>query len=148
MYDKISEVKNNMKRIIRARGMTRSEKYTQIKQLNQSLSSTEQNILIKELHRDCDYYNTLSDIKEIITISLMGFPLLLSIYSLWIDRNGIKFSDYTSTLKYILVFNILCLYIFVITSTLKNHWVNNAKYLLDILEDACSGLLISLTQDN
>jgi len=30
MYDKISEVKNNMKRIIRARGMTRSEKYTQI----------------------------------------------------------------------------------------------------------------------
>ena len=75
MYDKISEVKNNMKRIIRARGMTRSEKYTQIKQLNQSLSSTEQNILIKELHRDCDYYNTLSDIKEIITIGLMGFPL-------------------------------------------------------------------------
>ena len=73
--------------------MTRSEKYTQIKQLNQSLSSTEQNILIKELHRDCDYYNTLSDIKEIISISLMGFPLLLSIYSLWIDRNGIKFSD-------------------------------------------------------
>lgn len=135
MYDKISEVKNNMKRIIRARGMTRSEKYTQIKQLNQSLSSTEQNILIKELHRDCDYYNTLSDIKEIITISLMGFPLLLSIYSLWVDRNGIKFSDYTSTLKYILVFNIFCLYIFVITSTLKNHWVNNAKYLLDILED-------------
>lgn len=110
-------------------------KYTQIKQLNQSLSSTEQNLLIKELHRDCDYYNTLSDIKEIITISLMGFPLLLSIYSLWVDRNGIKFSDYTSTLKYILVFNILCLYIFVITSTLKNHWVNNAKYLLDILED-------------
>ena len=135
MYDKISEVKNNMKRIIRARGMTRSEKYTQIKQLNQSLSSTEQNILIKELHRDCDYYNTLSDIKEIITISLMGFPLLLSIYSLWVDRNGIKFSDYTSTLKYILVFNIFCLYIFVITSTLKNHWVNNAKYLLDILGD-------------
>lgn len=135
MYDKISEVKNNMKRIIRARGMTRSEKYTQIKQLNQSLSSTEQNILIKELHRDCDYYNTLSDIKEIITISLMGFPLLLSIYSLWVDRNGIKFSDYTSTLKYVLVFNIFCLFIFVITSTLKNHWVNNAKYLLDILED-------------
>lgn len=135
MYDKISEVKNNMKRIIRARGMTRSEKHTQIKQLNQSLSSTEQNILIKELHRDCDYYNTLSDIKEIITIGLMGFPLLLSIYSLWVDRNGIKFSDYTSTLKYILVFNIFCLFIFVITSTLKNHWVNNAKYLLDILED-------------
>lgn len=135
MYDKISEVKNNMKRIIRARGMTRSEKYTQIKQLNQSLSSTEQNILIKELHRDCDYYNTLSDIKEIIIIGLMGFPLLLSIYSLWVDRNGIKFSDYTSTLKYILVFNIFCLFIFVITSTLKNHWVNNAKYLLDILED-------------
>ena len=135
MYDKISEVKNNMKRIIRARGMTRSEKYTQIKQLNQSLSSTEQNILIKELHRDCDYYNTLSDIKEIITISLMGFPLLLSIYSLWIDRNGIKFSDYTSTLNYIFVFNILCLYIFVITSPLKNHWVYNEKYLLDILED-------------
>ena len=135
MYDKISEVKNNMKRIIRARGMTRSEKYTQIKQLNQSLSSTEQNILIKELHRDCDYYNTLSDIKEIITIGLMGLPLLLSIYSLWVDRNGIKFSDYTSTLKYILVFNIFCLFIFVITSTLKNHWVNNAKYLLDILED-------------
>ena len=132
---KISEVKNNMKRIIRARGMTRSEKYTQIKQLNQSLSSTEQNILIKELHRDCDYYNTLSDIKEIITIGLMGFPLLLSIYSLWVDRNGIKFSDYTSTLKYILVFNIFCLFIFVITSTLKNHWVNNAKYLLDILGD-------------
>ena len=132
MYDKISEVKNNMKRIIRARGMTRSEKYTQIKQLNQSLSSTEQNILIKELHRDCDYYNTLSDIKEIITIGLMGFPLLLSIYSLWVDRNGIKFSDYTSTLKYILVFNIFCLFI---TSTLKNHWVNNAKYLLDILGD-------------
>lgn len=124
-----------MKRIIRARGMTRSEKYTQIKQLNQSLSSTEQNILIKELHRDCDYYNTLSDIKEIITIGLMGFPLLLSIYSLWVDRNGIKFSDYTSTLKYILVFNIFCLFIFVITSTLKNHWVNNAKYLLDILGD-------------
>lgn len=135
MYDKISEVKNNMKRIIRARGMTRSEKYTQIKQLNQSLSSTEQNILIKELHRDCDYYNTLSDIKEIITIGLMGFPLLLSIYSLWVDRNGIKFSDYTSTLKYIFVFNIFCLFIFVITSTLKNHWVNNAKYLLDILGD-------------
>ncbi|MGO5020647.1 hypothetical protein ACTQ32_14470 [Roseburia faecis] len=135
MYDKISEIKNNMKRIIRARGMTRSEKYTQIKQLNQSLSSTEQNILIKELHRDCDYYNTLSDIKEIITIGLMGFPLLLSIYSLWVDRNGIKFSDYTSTLKYILVFNIFCLFIFVITSTLKNHWVNNAKYLLDILGD-------------
>ena len=135
MYDKISEVKNNMKRIIRARGMTLSEKYTQIKQLNQSLSSTEQNILIKELHRDCDYYNTLSDIKEIITISLMGFPLLLSIYSLRVDRNGIKFSDYTSTLKYILVFNIFCLFIFVITSTLKNHWVNNAKYLLDILGD-------------
>ena len=135
MYDKISEVKNNMKRIIRARGMTRSEKYTQIKQLNQSLSSTEQNTLIKELHRDCDYYNTLSDIKEIITIGLMGFPLLLSIYSLWVDRNGIKFSDYTSTLKYILVFNIFCLFIFVITSTLKNHWVNNAKYLLDILGD-------------
>lgn len=135
MYDKILEVKNNMKRIIRARGMTRSEKYTQIKQLNQSLSSTEQNILIKELHRDCDYYNTLSDIKEIITIGLMGFPLLLSIYSLWVDRNGIKFSDYTSTLKYILVFNIFCLFIFVITSTLKNHWVNNAKYLLDILGD-------------
>ena len=135
MYDKISEVKNNMKRIIRARGMTGSEKYTQIKQLNQSLSSTEQNILIKELHRDCDYYNTLSDIKEIITIGLMGFPLLLSIYSLWVDRNGIKFSDYTSTLKYILVFNIFCLFIFVITSTLKNHWVNNAKYLLDILGD-------------
>ena len=135
MYDKISEVKNNMKRIIRARGMTRSEKYTQIKQLNQSLSSTEQNILIKERHRDCDYYNTLSDIKEIITIGLMGFPLLLSIYSLWVDRNGIKFSDYTSTLKYILVFNIFCLFIFVITSTLKNHWVNNAKYLLDILGD-------------
>ena len=135
MYDKISEVKNNMKRIIRARGMTRSEKYTQIKQLNQSLSSTEQNILIKELHWDCDYYNTLSDIKEIITIGLMGFPLLLSIYSLWVDRNGIKFSDYTSTLKYILVFNIFCLFIFVITSTLKNHWVNNAKYLLDILGD-------------
>lgn len=135
MYDKISEVKNNMKRIIRARGMTRSEKYTQIKQLNQSLSSTEQNILIKELHRDCDYYNTLSDIKEIIIIGLMGFPLLLSIYSLWVDRNGIKFSDYTSTLKYILVFNIFCLFIFVITSTLKNHWVNNAKYLLDILGD-------------
>ena len=135
MYDKISEVKNNMKRIIRARGMTRSEKYTQIKQLNQSLSSTEQNILIKELHRDCDHYNTLSDIKEIITIGLMGFPLLLSIYSLWVDRNGIKFSDYTSTLKYILVFNIFCLFIFVITSTLKNHWVNNAKYLLDILGD-------------
>lgn len=110
-------------------------KYTQIKQLNQSLSSTEQNLLIKELHRDCDYYNTLSDIKETITISLMGFPLLLSIYSLWVDRNGIKFSDYTSTLKYILVFNIFCLFIFVITSTLKNHWVNNAKYLLDILED-------------
>ena len=124
-----------MKRIIRARGITRSEKYTQIKQLNQSLSSTEQNILIKELHRDCDYYNTLSDIKEIITLSLMGFPLLLSIYSLWVDRNGIKFSDYTSTLKYILVFNIFCLFIFVITSTLKNHWVNNAKYLLDILGD-------------
>ena len=135
MYDKISEVKNNMKRIIRARRMTLSEKYTQIKQLNQSLSSTEQNILIKELHRDCDYYNTLSDIKEIITIGLMGFPLLLSIYSLWVDRNGIKFSDYTSTLKYILVFNIFCLFIFVITSTLKNHWVNNAKYLLDILGD-------------
>ena len=135
MYDKISEVKNNMKRIIRARGMTRSEKYTQIKQLNQSLSSTEQNILIKELHRDCDYYNTLSDIKEIITIGLMGFPLLLSIYSLWVDRNGIKFSDYTSTLKYILVFNIFCLFIFVITSTLKDHLVNNAKYLLDILGD-------------
>lgn len=110
-------------------------KYTQIKQLNQSLSSTEQNLLIKELHRDCDYYNTLSDIKETITIGLMGFPLLLSIYSLWVDRNGIKFSDYTSTLKYILVFNIFCLFIFVITSTLKNHWVNNAKYLLDILGD-------------
>lgn len=104
-------------------------KYTQINQLNQSLSSTEQNLLIKELHRDCDYYNTLSDIKETITIGLMGFPLLLSIYSLWVDRNGIKFSDYTSTLKYILVFNIFCLFIFVITSTLKNHWVNNAKYL-------------------
>lgn len=110
-------------------------KYTQIKQLNQSLSSIEQNLLIKELHRDCDYYNTLSDIKETITIGLMGFPLLLSIYSLWVDRNGIKFSDYTSTLKYILVFNIFCLFIFVITSTLKNHWVNNAKYLLDILGD-------------
>ena len=73
-------------------------KYTQIKQLNQSLSSTEQNLLIKELHRDCDYYNTLSDIKETITIGLMGFPLLLSIYSLWVDRNGIKFSDYQATI--------------------------------------------------
>ena len=110
-------------------------KYTQIKQLNQSLSSTEQNLFFFFLHRDCDYYNTLSDIKETITIGLMGFPLLLSIYSLWVDRNGIKFSDYTSTLKYILVFNIFCLFIFVITSTLKNHWVNNAKYLLDILGD-------------
>ena len=110
-------------------------KYTQIKQLNQSLSSTEQNLLIKELHRDCDYYNTLSDIKEIITISLMGFHSCFLFIVCGLIEMELNFLIIRQLLSIFWLFNIFCLYIFVITSTLKNHWVNNAKYLLDILED-------------
>lgn len=97
--------------------MTRFEKYTQIKQLNHSLPSTEQKNLIKEIHRDCDNYKTLTDIKDIIMIGLMGLPLLLSLYGSWVDKNEIKFSDYASNLNNIMFFDILYIIIFGITST-------------------------------
>lgn len=135
MYDKISEVKHNMKKIIKTRGMTRTEKYSQIQQLNQNLSSTEQDILVKELCRDCDNYSTFSDIKDLITIGLMGFTLLISIRSLWVDTNGIEFSDYVSSLIIIMILVIFCIFAFTLTTILKNHLKKISKYLLDILED-------------
>lgn len=80
MDDKILEVKKEMMRIAKMKGLPRMERYELAKKRSERLSQNERKLLIEECQRDFESYDRIGDIRELFTFFFAGISMILSAF--------------------------------------------------------------------
>lgn len=80
MDDKILEVKKEMMRIAKMKGLPRMERYEMAKKRSERLSQNERKLLIEECQRDFESYDRIGDIRELFTFFFAGISMILSAF--------------------------------------------------------------------
>ena len=135
MYDKILQTKKEMRNVIKSSGMTRQEKYNLVKLKSNALSNSEREILIKECRRDYESYDRSQDIKELITISIAGIGLLITLMDNIVKDLEINVEQNNTLILYIGVFVLLYIFILAFSQIWRNKNMYITKYMIDVLED-------------
>ena len=135
MYDKVVEVKKDMIRTIKKKGLTRTEKYDLVKQKSRTLSDYEREILIKECYRDYDSNDRIQDIKSLITVWMAGMSMFLSVISIYTDGKNVDYEFFYNLLFCVLVVIVLSILPLSWLQTYRSINMNITKYMLDILND-------------
>lgn len=135
MDDRILQVKKEINRIVKAKGLIRIEQYRLVKEKSRMLSEKELSLLIREYYREYDSWKRFKDIQELVTVSLTGFGLLIAVAGLYFGDN-IEFSA-NQFIEMILLVGIMIIFFVVIvgiTQLKKNKNMGRIKYIIDILE--------------
>lgn len=135
MYDKVVEVKKDMIRTIKKKGLTRTEKYDLVKQKSRTLSDYEREILIKECYRDYDSHDRIQDIKSLITVWMAGMSMFISVISIYTDGKNVDYEFFYNLLFCVLVVIVLSILPLSWLQTYRSINMNITKYMLDILND-------------
>lgn len=135
MYDKVVEVKKDMIRTIKKKGLTRTEKYDLVKQKSRTLSDYERKILIKECYRDYDSHDRSQDIKSLITVWMAGMSMFISVISIYTDGKNVDYEFFYNLLFCVLVVIVLSILPLSWLQTYRSINMNITKYMLDILND-------------
>lgn len=135
MADKILEAKNDIRRIIKNKGLTRIEKCNLVKEKSAVLDEEELKILLKEYHRDYASYDRFKDLKEVISMLLTALGMLVAVCG--ISFNGIEFGAdmFGMLILYIVVYTVIAVWSVTGIQTFRSKNMNNLQYILDILED-------------
>lgn len=134
MDDKILHVKNEMKRVMKVKGLTKTEKYNLLKEKSKLLSEKEKDILIKECHRDYESYDRVKDTTELVTIFLAGMGLLVTLYGASVKERIMV----NSILQTIVVITTEIVGVIIMVMLLQNYRsrnMNRTKHMIDILEE-------------
>lgn len=135
MYDKILQTKKEMRTVIKSSGMTRIEKYNLVKSKCNMLSDCERKILIKECRRDYESYDRSQDIKELITISIAGIGLLVTLIGIIVKDLEIIAEQNNTLILNIGVFVLLYIFILAFSQIWRSRNMYITKYMIDVLED-------------
>lgn len=134
MCDKISQVENAIKSIVKNKKLTRTDKYCFVKEKFDALSEDEKKIIINEFKRYYDFCDKNNDIKEILNMFLNGLlivsTLATTILMCLVNQVGWLWKLYILLTIYI-VFAILVL---AITQAHRKANMSCIQYILDILE--------------
>lgn len=134
MTDKILETKKAMRCAIRAKGLSRLDKYNLVKDKGSTLTECERKILLKECRRDYESYDRSQDIKELITISISGMGLLITFIGI-ILKDQIVNADQNNILIDIGIFVILYIFILAFSQMWRSRNMYITKYMIDVLEE-------------
>ncbi len=135
MTDKILETKKAMRCAIRAKGLSRLDKYNLVKDKISSLTECERKILLKECRRDYESYDRSQDVKELITISIAGIGLLITLLGIIVKDLEIIAEQNNTLILNIGVFVLLYIFILAFSQIWRNKNMYITKYMIDILED-------------
>ena len=146
MQDKIVQMKKEIKRYAKNKGLTRIESYTFIEDIIKNMKPLERKILYKEFLRDKDSNKTLGEIKEFCVLAM---SILTTIVPLFFNRMdlGMKlgiemntsvdhFRNTMSELySVILIYYCMIIFLNVTISNYKNGEMQRIQYIIDVFED-------------
>lgn len=135
MEDKILKVKEEMKRVINTKKLTRLERYDLTKKQCEKLSEKELRLLIKECERNYKFYERVANIKEVVTILLTGIGLFITLDGFLVQEQGIETSHFVSLGAYITIYLVLAVILLTWILSYSNSNMNITRYMLDVLED-------------
>lgn len=135
MADKILQVKKEMKRLIKAKELSRIERYELLEKKTEELDKKEMRILINECKRDYQSYDRSDDIKELITISLTAMGMIITILGIFLEDRVMEFFQFKSIMVYTVIVVVIILLGFSKWQSYRSNCMNTTTFMLDILEE-------------
>ena len=133
MSDKILQVKKEMKRIVKTKGLTRFERYDLLECKTKALNEREMKILIDECKRDYETYNRSKDMTRLITDSLTGIGVLIAAVGICSNRIPELIQDELVLFTYIII--CVSLVVIPLLHIYGSGNMNATRYMMDILEE-------------
>lgn len=135
MDDKILEVKKEMMRIAKMKGLPRMERYELAKKRSERLSENERKLLIEECQRDFESYDRIGDIRELFTFFFAGISMILSVFAIFANNKDVSVESLGSMLLMLLIFIVVTIAVIAGIQTWRSSGLNITKYMIDVLKD-------------
>lgn len=135
MDDKILEVKKEMMRIAKMKGLPRMERYELAKKQSERLSESERRLLIEECQRDYESYDRIGDIRELFTFFFAGISMILSVFAIFANNKEVSVESLESVLLMLLIFIVATFAGIAGIQTWRSSGLNISKYMIDVLKD-------------
>lgn len=135
MDDKILEVKKEMMRIAKMKGLPRMERYELAKRRSERLSESERRLLIEECQRDYESYDRIGDIRELFTFFFAGISMILSVFAIFANNKDVSVESLGSMLLMLLIFIVVTIAVIAGIQTWRSSGLNITKYMIDVLKD-------------
>lgn len=135
MDDKILEVKKEMMRIAKMKGLPRMERYELAKKRSERLSESERRLLIEECQRDYESYDRIGDIRELFTFFFAGISMILSVFAIFANNKEVSVESLESVLLMLLIFIVATFAGIAGIQTWRSSGLNISKYMIDVLKD-------------
>lgn len=134
MDDKILEVKKEMMRIAKMKGLPRMERYKLAKKRCERLSESERRLLIEECQRDYESYDRIGDIRELFTFFFAGISMILSVFAIFANNKDVSVESLGSMLLMLLIFIVVTIAVIAGIQTWRSSGLNITKYMIDVLK--------------
>ena len=135
MEDKILQIKKEMKRLIKAKELSRIERYELLEKKTEDLDEKEMRILINECKRDYQSYDRSDDIKELITISLTGIGMIITILGIFLKDKVMEFFQFASIMGDTIIFLSIILLGFAMWQSHRSNGMHTTTFMLNVLEE-------------
>ena len=135
MNDNILQVKEDMRRAMKSKGITRMEKYNLLIERRAALSDRERKILLNECRRDYESTARFRGINELVSIFISGLGMFITLFGIsykYITDVDAKFQEMV-----IITAVYLCISIIMVTVShvISSGSMDISKQIIDILED-------------
>lgn len=135
MEDKILQTKKAMIRIVKAKGLTRLDKYNLLKEKSNILSEKEKKILLMECRMDYEVSDEIKGIKDIVTVFLTGSGMFLTVFGVFYKGETAKNLQFATLIICILGYIVVAIAILLRIYLYRINTISRIKYLIDILEE-------------
>lgn len=135
MNDNILQVKKDMKRAIKSKGITRMEKYNLLIERRAALSDRERKILLNECRRDYESLARFRGISELISIFISGLGMFITLFGIsykYITDGNAKFQEMVIIT---VIYLIISIFAVTISHVISIGYMDISKQIIDVLED-------------
>ncbi|MBE5852895.1 MAG: hypothetical protein E7299_08140 [Lachnospiraceae bacterium] len=135
MTDNILEIKKELKRVAKMRGLTRIQKYNMMIETSKKLSEKEKKLLMKEYKRDYESWDRVKDITELVTTFLTGVGLVVTVFGIFFGNKLTTFEQFKSILVMVGIVSVIAIMGISGIQSWRSNNLNRIQYFLDILEE-------------
>lgn len=135
MTDNILEIKKELKRVAKMRGLTRIQKYNMMIETSKKLSEKEKKLLMKEYKRDYESWDRVKDITELVTTFLTGVGLVVTVFGIFFGNKLTTFEQFKSILVMVGIVSVIAIMVISGIQSWRSNNLNRIQYILDILEE-------------